>query len=110
MPDCSIRTMRRGEIALAIELAAREGWNPGLHDAHCFAEADAQGFLIAEVDGRPAGCISAVRYGERFGFIGLYIVVPANRGRGIGRMLWDGGMARLAGQVFGRDGGPAQQA
>jgi hypothetical protein len=109
MPDCSIRTMRRGEIALAIELAAREGWNPGLHDAHCFAEVDAQGFLIAEVDGRPAGCISAVRYGERFGFIGLYIVVPERRGQGIGWRLWTQGMQRLAGRLVGLDGVPAQQ-
>ena len=47
MPDCSIRTMRRDEVELAIELAAREGWNPGLHDARCFFEADPEGFLIA---------------------------------------------------------------
>ena len=47
MPDCSIRTMSGDEVELAIELAAREGWNPGLHDARCFFEADPGGFLIA---------------------------------------------------------------
>jgi hypothetical protein len=105
----AIRTMRRGEIDLAIELAAREGWNPGLHDAQCFAEADAQGFLVAEVDGRLAGCLSAVRYGAHFGFIGLYIVVPERRGRGVGWRLWTQGMQRLAGRLIGLDGVPAQQ-
>ena len=109
MHDCTIRTMRRSEIELAIELAAREGWNPGLHDAHCFAEADPDGFLIAEVEGRLAGCISAVSYGARFGFIGLYIVVPGHRGQGIGSRLWTQGMHRLAGRVVGLDGVPAQQ-
>lgn len=109
MHGCTIRTMRRGEIDLAIELAAREGWNPGLHDAHCFAAADPEGFLIAEVDGRLAGCLSAVSYGIGFGFIGLYIVVPERRGEGIGRRLWKQGMQRLGGRLVGLDGVPAQQ-
>ena len=101
--------MHRSEIALAVELAAREGWNPGLHDAACFAEADPDGFLIAEVDGRLAGCLSAVSYAGRFGFIGLYIVVPEWRGRGIGWRMWTQGMQRLTGHLIGLDGVPAQQ-
>ena len=109
MPDCSIRTMHADEVELAIELAAREGWNPGLHDARCFFEADARGFLIAEVDGGLAGCLSAVSYDGRFGFIGLYIVVPQWRGHGIGLRLWARGMERLAGHLVGLDGVPEQQ-
>ncbi|MGQ7956172.1 GNAT family N-acetyltransferase [Pseudomonas sp. SP16.1] len=105
----SIRTMTADELDLAIELAAQEGWNPGLHDAACFHRADPGGFLIAEVDGRPAGCISAVAYGADFGFIGLYIVLPEFRGQGIGMRLWQHGMQRLRGRVVGLDGVPAQQ-
>ena len=108
--DIAIRPMRREEVDVAIELAALEGWNPGLHDAACFHAADPGGFLVAEHRGATVGCIAAVSYGGRFGFIGLYIVVPVYRGRGIGRMLWDAGMARLAGHVIGLDGVPAQQA
>ena len=109
--DCTIRSMRGEEVeTLAIELAAREGWNPGLHDAANFFAADLGGFLIAEVRGQPVGCISAVSYAGHFGFIGLYIVVPAWRGHGIGRRLWDAGMVRLAGHTVGLDGVPAQQA
>ena len=107
--DCTIRTMRTDEIEIAIEYAALEGWNPGLHDASCFHAADPGGFLVAECLGQPVGCIAAVSYAGRFGFIGLYIVAPAWRGRGIGRRLWTEGMARLAGQVVGLDGVPAQQ-
>jgi len=107
--DCTIRTMRSDEIPMAIEFAAREGWNPGLHDAACFHAADPGGFLVAECDGQAVGCISAVSYAGRFGFIGLYIVAPAWRGQGVGRRLWAAGMARLAGQVVGLDGVPAQQ-
>jgi len=108
--DCTVRTMHRHEVQLAIDWAAQEGWNPGLHDAACFHVADPEGFLIAEVDGHPVGCISAVSYGGRFGFIGLYIVAPAWRGQGIGLRLWNEAMARLSGQVVGLDGVPAQQA
>ena len=109
MAGCTIRTMSGDEVGLAIELAAREGWNPGLHDARCFFEADPGGFLIAEVDGGLAGCLSAVSYDGRFGFIGLYIVVPQWRGQGIGWRLWRRGMERLAGHLVGLDGVPEQQ-
>ena len=101
--------MRRDEVQLAVDWAAQEGWNPGLHDAPCFHAADPQGFLVAEVDGEPAGCISAVSYAGRFGFIGLYIVVPARRGQGIGLRLWGEAMSRLSGHVVGLDGVPSQQ-
>jgi len=109
MNALSIRTMRAGEVGLAIDWAAREGWNPGLHDAASFYAADADGFLIGEVDGRPAAVISAVQYGDDFGFIGLYIVAPAMRGRGYGLAIWRAAMARLAGRNIGLDGVVAQQ-
>jgi GNAT superfamily N-acetyltransferase len=107
--NCTVRIMRLDEVELAIDWAAREGWNPGLHDAQCFHAADPEGFLVAEVNGEPVGCISGVSYAGRFGFIGLYIVAPAWRGRGIGLRLWNKAMSRLSGQVVGLDGVPSQQ-
>jgi len=65
--------------------------------------------LIAEVDGALAGCVSAVSYDGRFGFVGLYIVAPQWRGHGIGWRLWTCGMQRLAGHLVGLDGVPEQQ-
>ena len=101
--------MRREELASAIDLAAREGWNPGLHDAECFFSADAGGFLIGELNGDPVGCISAVSYAGSYGFVGLYIVRPEFRGQGYGRRLWQAAMARLQGHNVGLDGVVAQQ-
>ncbi len=66
--------MLRDDVDFALELAAREGWNPGIHDADCFYYTDPQGFFIGELDGEPIGCITAVSYEDSFGFIGLYIV------------------------------------
>ncbi len=105
----SIATATREDVNFAVEQAASEGWNPGLHDAAAFHAADPDGFLIGRRDGVPIGCISAVRYPERFGFIGLYIVAPAHRGQGYGMRLWEAGMARLAGCNIGLDGVLAQQ-
>ena len=96
-------------FAFAIDLAAREGWNPGLHDAECFFAADADGFLIGELNGEPIGCISAVSYAGRHGFVGLYIVRPEFRGQGFGLRLWQAGLARLQGHSIGLDGVVAQQ-
>ena len=84
-------------------------WNPGLHDAECFYAADPGGFLIGELAGEPVGCISAVSYGERYGFIGLYIVRPEFRGQGYGWRIWQAAMDRLRGHNIGLDGVVAQQ-
>lgn len=109
MDGYAIRTMRRDEFALALDWAAREGWNPGLHDADAFHAADPDGFLLATLGGAPVGCVSAVRYGDAFGFVGFYIVVPERRGQGCGLPLWQAALARLAGRTVGLDGVPAQQ-
>jgi GNAT superfamily N-acetyltransferase len=104
-----IRPMLREEVDLAIEWAAREGWNPGLHDAEAFHAADPQGFLVGLLDGVPVATLSAVRYGTDFGFLGFYIVHPDHRGRGYGLQLWNAGLAHLAGRNIGLDGVLDQQ-
>ena len=104
-----IRHMAEHEVALAVDWAAAEDWNPGFCDAQCFWVADWQGFLVGIKDGQPVGCISAVRYGSAYGFIGLYIVKPEWRGQGYGLQLWRRAMEQLAGRVVGLDGVAAQQ-
>jgi hypothetical protein len=90
-------------------LAAAEGWNPGLHDAHCFYAADPHGFFLGEFDGVPIGCVSAVRYGSHFGFLGLHIVKAEYRGRGVGLELWRSALNHLGDRVVGLGGVVAQQ-
>jgi len=104
-----IRTMTRSEVDLAVDWAAAEGWNPGLHDADCFHAADTHGFLVGVLDGEPVAAISAVRYGSVFAFIGFYIVKPAHRGHGFGMTIWNAAMERLAGFNAALDGVIAQQ-
>ena len=104
-----LRNMTEADLALALEWAAAEGWNPGLHDANCFYAADPEGFFLAELDGAPIGCVSAVRYGSAFGFLGLYIVKADHRGQGFGLELWRTALDHLGDRVIGLDGVVAQQ-
>ncbi len=87
--------------------ADEEGWNPGDSDRFAFAVADPEGFLVGRLDGEPAACVSAVRYGT--GFIGFYIARPAFRGQGYGIRLWNAAMRRLDGRLIGLDGVVEQQ-
>jgi len=100
--------MRPGERALAIDWAAAEGWNPGLRDATAFGTVDPDGWLIAEVDGEPVGCITALRYDESFAFVGFYIVKPEHRGKGYGLALWEAAVRHVRGCNVGLDGVLAQ--
>lgn len=104
-----IGAMNEKEVQLAVDWAAAEGWNPGLNDAAVFYGADPQGFLAGFLDGYLIASISAIRYGEDFGFIGFYIVKPEFRGKGFGLRLWQAAMTHLAGRNIGLDGVVAQQ-
>jgi len=109
--EFSIRPMKRSEMDFAVQLAAKEGWNPGLHDAECFYRTDPDGFFVGLLDeNQPVGCISAVSYNGKFGFIGLYIVAAEHRGKGFGTALWQRAMQRLDGHNIGLDGVVGQQA
>jgi ribosomal protein S18 acetylase RimI-like enzyme len=108
-PEWQVRVMSRADLDTALDWAAAEGWNPGLHDAQAFHAADPQGFLAGVLDGEVVASISVVRYDAAFGFLGFYIVKPGYRGRGFGKRIWDAGMGRLAGANVGLDGVVAQQ-
>lgn len=110
MDELAIRQMRPDEIALAVEWAAAEGWNPGVADAACFGAEDPRGFLIGELDGQPAAVISCVNCGAQFAFLGFYIVRPDLRGRGHGLKIWNAAIGHARPRVIGLDGVTAQQA
>ncbi|QRM29518.1 GNAT family N-acetyltransferase [Microvirga sp. VF16] len=110
LDDLTIRVMTREDLDLAIEWAAAEGWNPGLNDAECFHAADPAGFLMGCLCDEPIASISVVRYADSFGFLGLYIVRPDQRGRGFGYRVWQAGMVSLENRTVGLDGVVAQQA
>ncbi|MEM7395417.1 MAG: GNAT family N-acetyltransferase, partial [Verrucomicrobiota bacterium] len=96
--------MKPSEVQLAIDWAAREGWNPGLHDAELFGQVDPDGFFAGEVEGRVVSVGCAVCYDEHFAFCGLYIVDPDFRGRGLGLTLTRKRLAYCGDRNVGIDG------
>ena len=62
----------------------------GLDDAAPFHAQDPSGFLMGWLGSVRIGCISVVKYGADFAFLGLFIVLPAFRGKGYGKAIWVG--------------------
>ncbi len=109
MAEYHIKTMTREQLDLALDWAAAEGWNPGAYDADPFYAADPEGFFMGFLNDEPVSCISAVRYGQGFGFIGFFMVNPEYRGNGYGFEIGQRALKHLGGRLIGIDGVVAQQ-
>ncbi|MBP7117868.1 MAG: GNAT family N-acetyltransferase [Candidatus Cloacimonetes bacterium] len=105
----SILVLSPQMMHIPVSWARAEGWNPGLDDCLSFYAADNQGFLALFEGNKAIATISAVNYGNVFGFIGFYIVDPEYRGLGYGRLVWDYAINRLIGIPIGLDGVVMQQ-
>jgi GNAT superfamily N-acetyltransferase len=96
--------MHPDEVAIAVDWARQEGWNPGLNDAELFYQADPTGFFAGEIDGELVAVGSAVVYDDNFAFCGLYIVAPEHRGKGYGLELTKHRLNYCANRNIGIDG------
>jgi GNAT superfamily N-acetyltransferase len=90
-----IRNMTRSELDQLVDWAAKEGWNPGLHDAEIFWATDPDAFVAAELEGELIGGGAITSYQGEFGFMGFFIVRPKHRGKGLGDTLWHARRGRL---------------
>ncbi|AKB81328.1 GCN5-related N-acetyltransferase [Methanosarcina barkeri 3] len=98
-----IRKMRRDETEFVVQMEAAQGWIPGIHDGKLYYETDPDGFFIAEIEGEPIGCVSAVTYDDSFGFIGVYVVKPEFRNKGVGIKLTEKFLERMGNRNIGLD-------
>lgn len=85
-PD--FRPLTTAELDTVLDWAAAEGWNPGLEDAAAFRMADPEAFWGLERAGKLVAGGAITAYAETMGFMGLFIVHPDWRGRGLGREFW----------------------
>jgi len=92
----TIRPLQSADIPTVTGWARREGFAPGVGDVAIYRQTDRQGLWVGWLGDEPVGCIAGVRYNASYGFIGLFLVVPDQRGRGYGVQLWKQALAHLA--------------
>jgi len=93
-------------MVFPMEVAYKEGWNPGLYDGVAFFQSDPEGFFLAEYNGGMTGGISVVRYAGSLAVIGNHFVLPPFRGKGIGRKLWEHALEAAGDRIIRVNGLP----
>jgi ribosomal protein S18 acetylase RimI-like enzyme len=82
-----VRAMRQSDLPFADSLRALAGWNQTMADWQRFLTMQPEGCFLAEWDGAQAGTATTVVYGSDLAWIGMVLVHPEFRRRGIGRDL-----------------------
>lgn len=85
--DLCLRAMTAGDIPTGMRLKDMAGWNQTQRDWERFLRASPHGCFVAEREGRVVGTAATIAYEGRFAWIGMVLVDPAARGRGIGTKL-----------------------
>jgi ribosomal protein S18 acetylase RimI-like enzyme len=94
-PPLSLRLLRHEDLAFADTLRALVGWNQTYEDWERFLALEPDGCFLAECDGAPAGTATTLVYGPDLAWIGMALVHPDYRRRGIGRALLECGLEHL---------------
>ena len=82
-----LRRMTVADIPLGMRLKELAGWNQTPEDWTNFLELCPDGCCVAEWEGVPVGTFTTVDYGGLVGWIGMVLVDPDYRRRGIGTFL-----------------------
>jgi len=82
-----VRLMTFEDLAFANSVRALAGWNQTLADWERFLAAAPDGCFLAEWAGARAGTATTVVYGPELAWVGMVLVHPEHRRRGIGRAL-----------------------
>jgi GNAT superfamily N-acetyltransferase len=91
----ALRRMRPTDVDAGLRLCRVSGWNQVRRDWDQFL-ALPPGPWVAELDGSVVGTMAAIGYGTEFGWIGMVLVDPAVRGRGVGTRLLDHALELLS--------------
>lgn len=83
------RLMTAKDIPDGMRLKDIAGWNQTPGDWQRFLSASPDGCFVAEHHGRVVGTSATIVYQGRFAWIGMVMVDPAHRGKGLGTTLLD---------------------
>ena len=79
--------MTPDDIPAGMRLKEIAGWNQTRGDWERFLSASPQGCFVADTRGAVVGTVATISYEGRFAWIGMVLVDPAWRGKGIGTKL-----------------------
>jgi GNAT superfamily N-acetyltransferase len=79
--------MRQTDLPFADSVRALAGWNQTLTDWRWFLAMEPNGCFLAERNGGPAGTATTIVYGPTLAWIGMVLVHPDHRRRGVGSAL-----------------------
>jgi GNAT superfamily N-acetyltransferase len=79
--------MTTADISAGMRLKEIAGWNQTQKDWHRFLEANSDGCFVAEWYGQVAGTVATIIYSNVLAWIGMVLVDPQFRGKGIGTAL-----------------------
>jgi GNAT superfamily N-acetyltransferase len=82
-----LRTMTKHDIPAGLRLKELAGWNQTAADWNRFLDASPAGCFVAEVDREVRGTATTISFENKFAWIGMVLVDPENRSRGIGTKL-----------------------
>jgi GNAT superfamily N-acetyltransferase len=103
----SIREMTLSDVPAGMALCRASRWNQTERDWQHFLLAAPRGALVAVENGSVVGTVATLPYGP-FTWISMVLVDPAVRGRGIGTLLLERGLALVPGGSTARlDATPA---
>jgi ribosomal protein S18 acetylase RimI-like enzyme len=94
-PLLTVRMLTRDDLSFADSVRALAGWNQTVADWERFIATEPQGCFLAEQNGVPVGTATTTVYSPALAWIGMVLVHPDHRGRGIGRTLLEHCMAHL---------------
>ena len=83
----SFREMRTEDIEAGLRLCRASHWNQTSRDWELFLKLSPHGCRVAVKDGQVVGTVTTVNYENRFSWIGMVLVEPAERGQGVGSLL-----------------------
>lgn len=102
------RQMLTTDIAVGLELCRASGWNQLSRDWEFFLELSPADCRVAVKNNQVVGTVTTVSYQDRFSWIGMVLVDPAERRQGIGTRLLREAIDLLSRQkLIGLDATPA---
>ena len=79
--------MTESDLPSALRLKTIAGWNQTAADWQRFMDASPTGCFVGEVDGEVRGTVTTISFEHRFAWVGMVLVDPEYRSKGVGTTL-----------------------